>query len=90
MRKKVRIEGGRNKSNRKMGAEQQRGSVQGGGNKSNRKMGAEQQRGSMLTIPQPKRKAVWRLRAQTEYALESCRVAQCERTQPSLEAAARY
>ena len=59
MRKKVRIEGCGNKSNRKMGAEQQRGPVQGGGNKSNRKMGAEQQRGSMLTIPQPKRKAVW-------------------------------
>ena len=36
---KFRREGGGTKSNRRMGAEQQRGSMQGGGNKSNRKMG---------------------------------------------------
>jgi len=51
----------------------------GAGIRQTAKMGAEQQRGSMRTTPQPKRKAVWRLKAQTEYALESCRVDQCER-----------
>jgi hypothetical protein len=55
---KFRREGGGNKSNRRMGAEQQRGSMQGGGNKSTARWGAEQQRGAMLMTPQPKRKAV--------------------------------
>ena len=61
----------------KMGAEQQRGSVQGGGNKSNREIGGRATEGCNANGPAVKEEGSWRLKAQTEYALESCRVAQC-------------